>query len=111
VKLKTIELAAATAPLAAYATELSEQPLVVTCRGTPIAVLLPVEDTDLETVSLSLDPAFNAMLQRSRVRQAAEGGLSLDEVRREFGLERTPKGNEAAAAEVGTPPKTRRRKL
>jgi hypothetical protein len=108
-KLKTVELAAATESLADYACRLAEEPLVVTRAGTPVAVLLPIENADMETVSLSLDPAFNAMLQRSRARYYREGGIPLDEVRREFGLEKAPKGSKAAPAKVGSPPKARRR--
>ena len=51
-------------------------------NGRPVAVLLPVEGADLETVSLSLNPQFLAILERSRARQIAEGGVSAEEMRR-----------------------------
>ena len=108
-KLKTVELAAATGSLAEYACTLAEEPLVVTRAGPPVAVLLSVENADMETVLLSLDPAFNAMPQRSRARYYREGGIPLDEVRREFRLEKAPKAGKSAPAKVGSPPKARRR--
>jgi PHD/YefM family antitoxin component YafN of YafNO toxin-antitoxin module len=108
-KLKTIELKAATAPLADYACRLAEEPLVVTRDGTPVAVLLPVEGADIETVSLSLDPAFNAMLERSRASIRRHGGIPIEEMWRRLGLDEEQTASEEQPAKVGSPPKARRR--
>jgi hypothetical protein len=50
--------------------------------GTPTAVILPLAYTDLETVALSTNPDFIALIERSRARAAAEGGVSIAEMRR-----------------------------
>jgi hypothetical protein len=55
---------------------------VVTDDGQPVAALVMLEDTDLETVALSTDPGFLDLIQGSRARHTREGGLSGAEVRR-----------------------------
>jgi antitoxin (DNA-binding transcriptional repressor) of toxin-antitoxin stability system len=85
--MKTIEMDNATQTLAECARDAAGGPLVVTEHGTPVAVLLPIENADLETVSLSSNAQFLELIERSRSRMASEGGLSSDAVRRELGLE------------------------
>ena len=46
------------------------------------AALVSVENADLETITLSTNPQFIAMIERSRARQRAEGGISSEEMRR-----------------------------
>lgn len=46
---------------------------------------------DRETLSLSTNPDFIALLERSRARMKLEGGLTTDEVRRRLGLPPAPK--------------------
>jgi antitoxin (DNA-binding transcriptional repressor) of toxin-antitoxin stability system len=80
--MKTIELVQATAPLAEYAQEVSKELIIITVGGKPVAALLPIENADLETVTLSTHPQFLALIERSRARQKAEGGISSAEMRR-----------------------------
>lgn len=47
----------------------------------------PIENADVETVTLSTHPQFLSLIERSRARQNAEGGISSDEMRRRLGLE------------------------
>ncbi len=84
--IRTLDIAKATGPLSEYAHAAGEGPIVVTEAGRPVAVVVAVEDADLETVSLSENPDFIAMIERSRARYHAEGGLTADEVRRRLGL-------------------------
>lgn len=83
--MKTLELAKATASLADYAREVSKEPVIVTKGGKPVAALVAVENADLETVALSVDPQFLALIERSRTRHKAEGGISGSEMRRRLG--------------------------
>ena len=84
--MKTIEMSEATAPLAEYAQEVGKEPLILTVDGRPVAALVPIENADLETVTLSAHPEFLALIERSRARQRAEGGVSGEEMRRRLGL-------------------------
>ena len=86
--MKTIELVSATAPLSEYARKLNHEPIILTTDGKPIVALVPIENTDMETVSLSYNPKFLAIIERSRARQKAEGGISSDEMRRRLGLKK-----------------------
>ncbi len=85
--MKTLERTEATRPLAAYTSEVAEEPLVVTVDGQPVAALMAIGNADLETVSLSTNPRFIEIIERSRERQEREGGISSAEMRRRLGLE------------------------
>jgi prevent-host-death family protein len=83
--IRTIDITEATQPLADYAQQANDGTVVVTSRGEPIAAVVPVGDADWESVSLSLNPEFIEIIERSRARHAKEGGISSAEVRRRFG--------------------------
>lgn len=84
--MKTLEIHQATAPLAEYARKVKEEPVILTARGKPVAALVPIENADLETATLSTDPRFIAIIERSRARQRSEGGISDREIRRRLRL-------------------------
>ncbi len=84
--MKRVELAEATAPLSEYAQAVSNEPLIMTIDGKPVAALVPIENADLETVTLSTHPQFLALIERSRARQKVEGGISSEEMRRRLGI-------------------------
>jgi len=84
--VKTLEVAEATAPLAEYARDVKKEPLILTIGGEPVAALVPIENADLETVTLSTHPQFLALIERSRGRQKAEDGISNSDMRHRLGL-------------------------
>jgi hypothetical protein len=55
-------------------------------KGKPLAAVVSLKGTDLETASVSVSPVFQQIIKRSRRRQASEGGMSSDQVRLELGL-------------------------
>ena len=74
----------ATAPPAEYTQAVAADQAVVTVGGKPVAALVAVENTGLETISPGGNPEFLAILaiiERSRSRWQAEGGTSADAVR------------------------------
>lgn len=87
--MKKIEITKALGSLAEYTRKLSEEPMIVTDKGKPIAALVKIENADDETVSLSNDPKFLAIIERSRVRHKKEGGISIKEMRKRLGLNHT----------------------
>jgi prevent-host-death family protein len=89
--MRVIEKTKATAPLAAYANKVKKEPLIVTRKGKPIAALVPIENADLETVSLSTNRKFLELIERSRARQRVEGGISSAEIRQKLGVKRRKK--------------------
>jgi PHD/YefM family antitoxin component YafN of YafNO toxin-antitoxin module len=63
-----------------YARNVRRHPVVVTRRGKPIAALFSVEGTDWETLSLSMNPKFLRIIERSRKSLRTKGGLTLEEL-------------------------------
>jgi prevent-host-death family protein len=80
--MKVVEKEKATETLAAYTDEVGNGPVVVTDQGKPVAVLMPIDNADLETVSLSTNRLFIDLIERSRARLRTEGGISSEEMRR-----------------------------
>ena len=60
--------------------------MVVTANGKPIAALVGIENADMETVALSNNPRFLALIERSRQRQKSGGGISGEGMRRRLNL-------------------------
>lgn len=82
--MKVIEKKKATATLAEYADEIISGPVVVTDSGKPVAVLVSIENADLETVSLSTSRQFIELIERSRACVRKKGAVSSKEMRRRF---------------------------
>jgi len=83
--MKVVEKASATASLATYTDDVAGGPVIITNHGQPVAVLMPIENADLETIALSTNRQFIDLIERSRARSEAEGGLSSEEMRRRLG--------------------------
>jgi hypothetical protein len=62
------------------------EPLVITRDGKPVAALVPIEDVDLESLSLSHNPEFIAMLERSRRSAKEKGTIPFEEMKRRLGM-------------------------
>ena len=86
--IRTVDISDAVQTLAEYMRQLGDGPIVVTSGGRPLAAIVPTEDLDLETVSLSMNPEFMEIIQRSRARGEQEGGVTASEVERRFGHRR-----------------------
>lgn len=87
--MKTLDVTKARDSLASWARKLRGRPLIVTDRGKPLMVLVPVEEgADVESVSLSMNPEFIALIERSRAQHKAGSGISSDEMRDELGVKR-----------------------
>ena len=82
--MKVVEQANATVPLGEYTAQIASGAVIVTSAGRPVAALVPIENADLETASLSTNREFLDLIERSRTRAAAEGGISSVEMRRRF---------------------------
>ena len=84
--MKTLDVAEAKGSLAKHARALRGEPVIVTEKGKPLMVLVPVEEgADVESVSLSMNTEFIAMIERSRALHKPGSGVSLDEMRRSLG--------------------------
>jgi hypothetical protein len=84
--VKTVELKNANKPLSEYAASIGRQAVLVVKNGKPIAVLSSAKGMDAESIALANSPKFAAIIERSRARHTAEGGVPIEEVRRRLGL-------------------------
>jgi antitoxin (DNA-binding transcriptional repressor) of toxin-antitoxin stability system len=84
-----VELRDAKGSLSDYARKARRGPVVVMRGGKPIALLRTLTDEEWEDFVVSTHPGFLSVLERSRARYEAAGGISLAEIERRFGL--TPK--------------------
>jgi prevent-host-death family protein len=83
--MKVVEKADANGSLAAYTENVANDPVIITEHGKPVAALIPIENADLETVSLSTNRKFIELIERSRARTRTEGGIPSEEMRRRLG--------------------------
>ena len=83
--IRAVEISEAVQSLGEYAQQISAGPVVVTQDGQPVAVVVSAGNADMESISLSLNPEFMEIIDRSRARQENEGGISSAEMRRRFG--------------------------
>lgn len=82
--MKTIKLSQASRPLAEYATELTDQVVVLTDRNRPIAAIVPLKRVDRESILLSGHPEFLKIIARSRAEFRRGETMSLQEMRAAF---------------------------
>ncbi len=82
--MKLVEKVDATGTLAEYAANIEAGPVIVTDHGCPVAALVPIENADLETVTLSTNQQFLDLIERSRACVAQEGAISSADMRRRF---------------------------
>ena len=84
--MKNIEMTQASGPLNQSVRELEGEPLVVMEHGVPLAVLVPIDEDDLESLALGSNPRFLAVIEQARTQCRQGLGLSSETVRRELGL-------------------------
>ena len=82
-----IELKKASRPLSEYAQKARKGPVIVVKGGKPFAAVVPIRNADNETVSLSTNEKFLAIIERSRSRVKREGGISAKKIRRRLRLD------------------------
>lgn len=58
----------------------NELPLILTRNGQPVAALFPVEDVDMETLSISMNPKFINIIEQARKSQKEEGRIFLEDI-------------------------------
>lgn len=64
--------------------EAVKEPIIVMDKGKPVAAVVAIEKEDIETISIGTTSQFLALIERSRARQKAEGGIPSQEMRRRF---------------------------
>lgn len=83
--MKTIDLSEVSA-LTPHVQPGSREPVILLQNGKTVAAILPADEGDIESLLLSINPEFQAILERSQRRLESEGGVSSAEVRSRLGL-------------------------
>lgn len=67
--------------------------VILTRNGKPLAAVKDLSHTDWESVALANNPRFRELIEESRRSYREEGGISLEELRKELGLKakKTPR--------------------
>ena len=87
--MKVVDVVEATSSLSEYAQRNRREAVVVVRRGKPISALVPLDSKDdLETLTLSADPRFQAILARGRAQVRAGQVISAADMGRIFGVGR-----------------------
>ena len=60
------------------------EPLIITKRGKAVAALVPLDNFDLESASLSMNEDFMRLIEESRKSAKERGTVPFDEVKRLF---------------------------
>jgi PHD/YefM family antitoxin component YafN of YafNO toxin-antitoxin module len=62
------------------------EPVVVLSNGKTVAAVVPVDEQDVESLLLSINPEFQAILEKSQASLERDGGIPAAEVRARLGL-------------------------
>ena len=82
--MKTIDLNDAIEPLAEYVKRMEGEEITIVHKGVPLAILRPAGNDDYESVQMSTNPEFIALLERARQTIKEGKGFSSEEVRKMF---------------------------
>ena len=82
----TIDMTEANHPLADDIQHSESEPTVVMREGKPRAVVVSIDDVDMESLSLSSNPQFLAIIERARATHTPGTGMRSNEVRKRLGL-------------------------
>jgi len=84
--MSRIDFKKASRPLSEYAKQARKDPVIVVKAGKPFAAVVPIRNTDEETVALSTNRKFMMIIERSRARARKQGAISAKELRRRLGI-------------------------
>jgi len=66
--------------------------VILTRDGQPLVAVRDVSGSDWESASLASNPRFKALIEQSRRSYQDRGGIGIEQLRRELGLEANPHG-------------------
>jgi hypothetical protein len=84
--MKTIAVEDTTLTAQELATMAKKEPVILTRNGQPLVAVKDLAGSDWETVSLANNPKFIAIIEASRRSYRKDGGIPLEQVRKELGL-------------------------
>jgi antitoxin (DNA-binding transcriptional repressor) of toxin-antitoxin stability system len=88
--VKTIKLSQASRPLAEYAADLRDEIVVLTEGNRLVAAIVPLKETDRESLALSGHPEFLKIIERSRSDFRSGRVISLEAMKSELKGRQSP---------------------
>jgi antitoxin (DNA-binding transcriptional repressor) of toxin-antitoxin stability system len=88
--VRTIKLSQASRPLAEYAADLRNEIVVLTEGNKAVAAIVPLKETDRESLALSGHPEFLQLIERSRAEFRQGRTLTLDEMKQALSAKQSP---------------------
>lgn len=76
--MRTVEISEIASLMENY--DKTELPLILTRNGQPVAALFSVEDIDMETLGISMNPKFITIIEESRKSQKEEDRIFLEDI-------------------------------
>jgi hypothetical protein len=72
--------------------------VILTCKGKPLVAVKDLAGCDWESIALANNPRFIALIEESRRQYREQGGISLEDLRKELGLRPAPRRRSAKKA-------------
>ncbi len=69
-----------------------DEAVVLTRDGQPLVTVRDIAGSDWESAALASNPRFQALIVQSRRSYQERGGIGIEQLRREFGLQAHPAG-------------------
>jgi hypothetical protein len=86
--MKVVPLEETTLTVTQLEEMVKDGPVILTRNGQPLLAVNDVSGSDWESLSLASHPRFLAIIEESRRAYQEEGGIRLDDLRRDLGLDR-----------------------
>jgi hypothetical protein len=100
--LKILPLEETTLTVPELAEMVKDGPVVLTRNGQPWMTVKDASGSDWESISLASNPRFMALIEESRRSYREKGGIRLDDLRRELGLDEESPDDSLEAGVNGT---------
>ncbi len=100
--MKVLPLEETTLTVPDLAELVKEGPVILTRNGQPWMTVKDASGSDWESISLASNPQFMALIEESRRLHREKGGIGLDDIRRELGLEEEARDRPVEEGENGS---------
>jgi PHD/YefM family antitoxin component YafN of YafNO toxin-antitoxin module len=86
--MKSLELSGSDKRLTEYIQTNSEEPLILTLEGRPVAAVVSLEEVDLESIALANNPYFQEIIESSIKSIETGPNLTIDQMREKYNIPR-----------------------
>src|SRR4051812_8869461 len=99
--MKVVAIEGSTLSVSQLVELVSEGPVILTRGGEPLVAVRDIAGSDWESTSLAENPRFQAIIEDARRGYRASGGIGLDDLRAELGLDSPESDDESLEGPSG----------